>query len=110
MTPAVSHCWRVRQTPWRWPPWQRSGEPNGPVTVCAVLSLAAMDAGGLVIQADLPTVIAVTGVALAGVVVGPLIRRAWTERRTRYLATTVAKAVVDALDARRRGGQDPNGS
>ena len=57
---------------------------------------------GLVIQADLPTVLAVAGVALVGMIVGPLVRRAWTERRTLRLAVTVAGAVVAALDSERR--------
>ena len=54
------------------------------------------------LQVDLPTVLAVSGVALVGVIVGPLVRRAWTDRRTRRLAATVAEAVVDALNSERR--------
>ena len=68
-----------------------------------------MSTGGLVIQADLPTVLAVAGVALAGAIVGPLVRRAWAERRSRLLATRVAEAVVAALDARRPHDSDEPG-
>lgn len=61
-----------------------------------------MTASGLVIQADLPTVLSVAAVLLVGLIVGPLIRRAWSDRRGRKLAVTVATAVVEALELRER--------
>ena len=71
--------------------------------------LCLVDTSGLVVQADLPTVLAVAGVALAGLIGGPLIRRAWSERRSRLLANRVAEAVVAALDARRPPDSDAPG-
>ena len=72
------------------------GSPTG-------ATFSAVDASGLVINADLPTVLTVGGIALGGIVVGPMIRRAWSERPRRRFAAAVAEAVVEALDRRQRG-------
>ena len=72
------------------------GSPTG-------ATFSAVDASGLVINADLPTVLTVGGIALGGMIVGPMIRRAWSERGRRRFAAAVAEAVVEALDRRQRG-------
>ena len=68
--------------------------------------------GEVVIQADLPTVLVVSVAAVSALIFGPLVRRAWSGRRTRRLADTVAQAVVQALndrDTRRAGPNDNSG-
>ena len=73
--------------------------------VCMIL-------GEVVIQADLPTVLVVSAAAVSAIIFSPLVRRAWSDRRTRRLADTIAQAVVKALndsDTRRGRPNDSSG-
>lgn len=59
-----------------------------------------MDDSALVIQADLLTVLAVTGLVLVAGVVAGVIRRAQATRRVRQIERLIARSVRDVLDGR----------
>lgn len=64
-----------------------------------------MNDSALVIQADLPTVLAVTGLVLVAAVLAGIIRRAQSMRRVRRIERLVAQSVLDVLDGRCRHGE-----
>ena len=63
--------------------------------------------GGVVIEADLTTVLAVGGLILAAVVLSAAIRRWQWTRQTRRVERLVIRAVAAALDERLSGGEAP---
>lgn len=62
---------------------------------------------GIVIQVDLLTLLAVTGLVLVAAVVAGVIRRSQHTRRIRRIEQVVTRIVVDALDGRCQHGDPP---
>ena len=71
-------------------------------------SVAAVDETALVIQADLLTVLAVTGLVVVGAVVAGVIRRGQATRQVRRIERSATRAALDALDRCCGHGEDPH--